>query len=513
MKPSFNLIEEPWIPCLTSNGQIIETGIRTVFERANELKEIRDNSPLVAPSVTRVLLAILHRNFGPNDPNEWLKLWKAGKFDMKILNGYLNHWKNRFDIFDEKMPFYQTPDLKKDGETPISKMFPEISCGNNSILFSHSFDDATIPLSPAEAARGLVCTQNYAVGGTIAGINSPKESATHATLVRGAAVLLKGDNVFETLLLNLNLYDPYNKKPMPCTDKDIPTWERDSTETWGAERPVEGYLDHLTWQSRTIHLNPYINGNFVQIKSMFYANGVKAANEDLEDTMFSYYTNKDGEKKTIRIRVDREIWRNCHSFMMLEDDKLCPKSFYLVAELIRKGQLSNSKRYKIGVYGMATNKAKIDLWHQSEIPLPAKYLTDKALVDELRRAQEQAEEIAKALQSSIWLLSKEYLSGEKSQFSKDDINKLADSLSPAKTFWSGLQVPLFHLIDELPEAASKSEKTTSWIVDNPIKIANNVFKECSEALPNSAKGIRAKVKAQESFNMHIGSIVKELRKV
>ena len=64
--PSFDLVDKGWIPCLRLAGnERVEMGLRDVLAQAPTLREIYDPSPLVTVSLHRLLLAILHRNFGP----------------------------------------------------------------------------------------------------------------------------------------------------------------------------------------------------------------------------------------------------------------------------------------------------------------------------------------------------------------------------------------------------------------------------------------------------------------
>ena len=74
----FNLIEEPWIPHINREGHLEECGIIKIFENSHQIREISDASPLVTASLYRLLLAILHRNFGPANVSDWERLWKMG---------------------------------------------------------------------------------------------------------------------------------------------------------------------------------------------------------------------------------------------------------------------------------------------------------------------------------------------------------------------------------------------------------------------------------------------------
>ena len=76
MKPSFDLTCRPWIPCLTQDGDTQEMSILEVLSDAHRLQEIADASPLVTVALYRLLLAILHRVFGPPTLDDWERLWE-----------------------------------------------------------------------------------------------------------------------------------------------------------------------------------------------------------------------------------------------------------------------------------------------------------------------------------------------------------------------------------------------------------------------------------------------------
>ena len=106
---SFNLVDQKWIPCIMLDGTRDEKNIKEVILEASDIKEIFDNSPLVTVALHRLLLAILHRNLGPANENEWGFLWNngSGEWDTDRILTYLDKWQHRFDLFDNKYPFYQ----------------------------------------------------------------------------------------------------------------------------------------------------------------------------------------------------------------------------------------------------------------------------------------------------------------------------------------------------------------------------------------------------------------------
>jgi CRISPR system Cascade subunit CasA len=101
----FNLIDQPWIPCIDSDGQRVEYGIRDTFLKAHTLREICDDSPLVTVAIHRLLLAILYRaHHAPRDFKAWKELYMRKSFDDKTVRNYLDTWSNRFDLISKVYP-------------------------------------------------------------------------------------------------------------------------------------------------------------------------------------------------------------------------------------------------------------------------------------------------------------------------------------------------------------------------------------------------------------------------
>jgi CRISPR system Cascade subunit CasA len=97
--PSFNLIDEPFIPCLTLDGKSDEYGLKHVLQEAHKIAEIRDGSPLVTMALHRLLLAILHRCLqGPKKSSARLALRNAGSFNADRIGAYFEKWHDRFDV-------------------------------------------------------------------------------------------------------------------------------------------------------------------------------------------------------------------------------------------------------------------------------------------------------------------------------------------------------------------------------------------------------------------------------
>ena len=105
----FNLIDEKWIPVRSLDGTRDELGIRDTLLSSKEIAAIEDPSPLVVAAMHRFLLAVLYRALeGPTDIDQAKALFEAGLPGEKIT-AYLEKWRDRFWLFDEKWPFGQIP--------------------------------------------------------------------------------------------------------------------------------------------------------------------------------------------------------------------------------------------------------------------------------------------------------------------------------------------------------------------------------------------------------------------
>ena len=164
MSPQFNLVDMPWIPCIRRDGQSVELGLRDALQRAHELRELGGESPLVTAALYRLLLAILHRVYGPDGYDTWYTLWQARRWDPAPLEAYFTHWYDRFDLFHPKRPFYQAADERVKPKS-VTSLVHDVASGNNATLFDHHTDDRGLTLTPAQAARFLVAAQSFGLAG------------------------------------------------------------------------------------------------------------------------------------------------------------------------------------------------------------------------------------------------------------------------------------------------------------------------------------------------------------
>jgi len=503
VKATFNLVDRPFTPCLDRDGRLAEYSLLEVFERAPELVEIADPSPLVTVSLYRLLLAILHRLFGPENMDAWERLYKRGSFDTEVIDAYLNQWHTRFDLFDEARPFYQVASLEASKLAPVCKLAHEMASGHNPTLFDHTTDSEALPLSQSEAARLVVATQTYAVGG---GVSKPF-NFSHAPGLAGVIIFTRGDTLFETLLLNMPLYN--RESPMPSHREDLPVWEREAPPE-PEHAPPAGYLDYLTWQSRRLRLMPDEgeNGN-PGIRWVHILQGMAFPKEQTpEDPMMAFTRRKEAGFRAVRLSEGRALWRDSVAlFRTAGEDSRPPETIANVARAVRAGILPRERRYDLEAYGLCSDRAKIDFWRRERIPLPLELLADEALVENLRDALIAAENGGRAVWGATRNLAERLMAPEgEGKPDKDAVKSLSRSLGSEARYWASLDLPFRQMLPRLPERPN--ETLDAW--DRTVLgAARRAFELAAEAAGNSARALRAVVNARAALERNLAGITRK----
>lgn len=295
----FNLLDEKWIKVVDKkSNQVVEVSLKEVFEHAHELKMLAGEMKTQDFAMLRLLLAVLHTVFSRFNANgevyeflevderyrqkedvseddleeyrdelmdTWKTLWKSGEFP-KIVVEYLEKWRDRFYLFDEKYPFYQVTkeemynnikEGKNPGITPIKTINRLISESNNKIaLFSPKSDALNNKnnISNSESARWLVMFQGYTGQADKTKLKGEDYDVSKGWIYDIGGIYFEGDTLFETLLLNLALVHPTEE--LYTLSKENPCWELS-----GEEKIQESFLPiknlaclYTNW-SRAIYLS------------------------------------------------------------------------------------------------------------------------------------------------------------------------------------------------------------------------------------------------------------------
>ena len=265
----FCLLHEPWIRVMEKSGGIIEVSLLDLFRYAHEFQRLAGELPTQDTAILRLLLAVLHAIFerydldgnyspfySPQDAlMRWKSLWDRGSFPMNIINDYLLTFEDRFFLFHPEHSFYQVPELKKAGYYSAEKLNGVLSESDNKIrLFPQRTGESKSVLSYSEAARWLVHVNAFDdVSGSGKGRGETKRAKYElAWLAKLGLISAEGDNLFQTLLLNLIfLKDGGNE----LWGKSKPIWEQDVRTKESCKITIPDNLAELyTLQSRRLKL-------------------------------------------------------------------------------------------------------------------------------------------------------------------------------------------------------------------------------------------------------------------
>lgn len=221
----FNLIDEPWIRVMEDDCRIKEVSLKNAIINSHNYKALSGELPTQDIAVMRLLLAVLHTIFSRADENgesaplnddkndalnRWKALWNKKSFSQKAVNDYFEKWHERFWLFHPERPFGQVAGLKIGTDYDSSKLNGEISESSNKIrLFSSYSGKDKTSLTYSQASRWLLYLNSYddtsskptKEGKEKSGGSLPSHGI--GWLGKLGLIYIKGNNLFETLMLNL----------------------------------------------------------------------------------------------------------------------------------------------------------------------------------------------------------------------------------------------------------------------------------------------------------------------
>lgn len=454
MTYTFNLIQMPWIPVIDLKGRRVELGLLDTLTRAHELAAVETASPLEIPAIYRLLLAILHRNFDTTNARAWGKLWHTGCWDRDILTNYLTAWAARFDLFDPQRPFYQDHDNRVEPQS-VARLYPGMAAAG---FFNHAVQKDNLRLTPAEAVRQLLVSQTFG----LPGICHPQKKLFYnsAPWLVGMVFFLEGDNLFQTLALNLLRYDENSpRSELAKSDEDRPNWEKFNPFQPEREQPT-GYLDYLTWPNRRIWLIPEETEAGVRVAKMTSSPGLKLSGS-LFDPMKHYRRDEKKGHKLHVLNESRALWRDSSTLLRTRTEDILPAAVSWVAGLSERYALDCQAHHRLAGYGLVSENAKVDLARAERIPVPLAYLKREELIAQLETAVKNAEEIRSSLYGALYQLASLILSPTANQKNgrkplSEDIKNQLKHWNVEKDYWTALEVPFYALIRALPQDSGEA---------------------------------------------------------
>ncbi|MFT5623127.1 MAG: CRISPR system Cascade subunit CasA [Bacteroidia bacterium] len=289
---NFNLIDSPWIPVRWRQASNSEpqpmVSLNDAFSRSAEIADL-DCAPHERIALTRLLVCITHAALGaPEDEVEW-----DGFADnlAEDVPAYLKQTEiyPHFNLLGDGPRFLQSkkPTAKTSEGYPLCKIFFQLSSGNSPKLFDHWGEDAR-PWAPPAAALGLLCLQNFFVGGSMA-----SKVRGNGPSLKSLQMLLVGDSLQSTILRN-------------CIDLETlqQTGGRLGTPTWETA-PDNNLLARLAPTSCALWLSDDLATTLIDqgYKYLEY--------EAYRDPYATTFTIKDN-RRLLRANLEKGIWRDLH---------------------------------------------------------------------------------------------------------------------------------------------------------------------------------------------------------
>ena len=345
---SFNLVDEAWVPVIWGNGTAGEVGLRELFERAPDIREITGDCPQQTIVLIRLALAILYRAYfvtglTESDLDEmWLEIWQQGHFDQDT-GEYLQKYHDAFDLFGEH-PFMQVAGLEYQSEremSPVSELVADVPKPDK-FLFSMRNRESLGKLTFPQAARWLLFAQAY----DIAGIKTPVKGNTSikkgkvyppkglcGTGLLGSmeGVYVQRGNLFETLMLNWTLHDSARagNTSLYGNPDDTASWE-DGNETSADMRIREpaGPASVFTWQSRRMKLVADQEQQAVIGLIICYGDITSLMDKQAIETMCAWRQSRNQQKKLGTAHIpwmptqpnsSKALWRGLASLLAIDE--------------------------------------------------------------------------------------------------------------------------------------------------------------------------------------------------
>ncbi len=492
---TFNLTDQPWIPVVSQDWKRRDVSLTELFTTWGTLREIQADNPPTTLAIYRFLLAILHRAYqGPKNVDHWEEIQQD---NGQGAIAYLEQWRDRFDLFHPEQPFMQDAaiEAKDAGEVYLASV---LHGNNTSTVFCHEHQWSNAALAIPEAARLLLRLHNFDTGGRKTGAT---DSAAVLPLMDAANVLVRGDSLCETLLLNLNEYDPAREKPSVVTGDDSPVWERAIQKP--KERIPVGYIDYLTYQWRRVKLFAQ-DGQVVKVALHPGDRVPKDVPTSQWECGVAYTKTKKG-LMTVRLNSARSLWRDSAVFLQSADEVSSrPRILDWVAILkAEKGLIESTVHLQI--LGLNVDNAKPLGWSGQQFAAPLIYLTDKPLWEKLSKAIALAEEhqqIFRAFRGSPYHALAEALKN-------NDAGSFAATLDGESRYWATLDRAFQTLLQELPQDKTVDSRGITYGDTKLPKWTKTVQNAARDAFTDSIAAIRnyeARAKALRALEWKLADL-------
>jgi hypothetical protein len=344
----FSLVDEPWIPVLTTSG-MQAGGFARAFEP--DVIAVATGDDLEDVALTRLLLAIhIAATDAELHPRDWLDTHRA-----------------RFRLFDPKRPFWQNADMARFAEVPgavrplVSASYRHAGRGSTAVNVWHS--ESGLVFDAAAAARLLVVRQQFSVGGkqpfTAVAYGTAPISAKASVATNRPFLWLDDGRLASSLAATAALCGahPVGRFWFTWPERTLPA----------SSGSPSGVLDGLTWQSRSMLL---VRASDSSEPGIMVCDGVRwpESNPDSDDSEaklipHTVYARPRGSAHYVpqRVHPDRPAW---HQLAVMCADPDYPRAASACATLPTAAR----PRWRLG--GLGAYQAAISGAVTASLPVP-----------------------------------------------------------------------------------------------------------------------------------------------
>jgi CRISPR system Cascade subunit CasA len=496
---TFNLWPEPWITVERPSGQIHTLSIKETLLDATRIHALYDPSPLVVAGIHRLLVAILQTMYAPQNTPELLQIWHDGCFQPARVADFGERYTDRFDLFSEDTPFYQSADLslqptKGQNAKPVSYLLEERPAGTAVTHYHHSYDGQTF--CSRCAAKGLVVMPAFASSGG-AGIKPSINGVPPIYVLPG------GQTLFHSLVASLTTpaYQPGIK-----SDEGV-WWQRSPptvVEKKGEVRRVS-YLHSLTFPARRIRLHPVSMSQPCSrcgqkttwgVQTMVYEMGEDRTSSTWWRDPFAAYrisAKPDANLLPVRPVEGRPLWREFRALFLpqAKDSEVLrgfrPAVLDQIEEVWRNDNTALPfTAVPLRVIGLRTDmKMKIFEWEENGFLVPPHLLSDFATAETIQAAIEFATAVDGIIKSTF-----------RAQFGGGGKAERYATLKKqmSRHYWQRLGQ---RFQEQLPAYAAATDLVSlfhNWL-NIVLQEAQDVFWETVESLPRDGSTLRKRQEA------------------
>ena len=356
------------------------------------------------------------------------------------------------------------------------------------------------------------------------------KSADGSPIFKCAVALVRGENLFETLLLNLHRYSQVDAVPMQARNGDPPAWER-TRPTEAEDRTPDGYRDLLTWQSRRARLIPErLPNGLAGVSRVVLMKGNQFPDHFVlatAETMTPFRKNNDPKAKSsgwlpLTIRSKRALWRDSAAIFQQAAESAehataislaRPRMFAWLGDLESGGWLPHAVRVlDVEVFGIESDRASLSAWRQETLPLPKDYLRTPELAIGIEHALELTEHVHNVLQATAAKFAEIALAPQSNEGGRQadrekGVKPLRDAIDIDSAYWPFLEAPFLDLLRQLPSDRKQDEngqmfagkaRLAAW-GSSVHEIANRAMRLAVSSGGTSAWMLKARAEAEALY--------------